>query len=379
MKNINNTEWLDFDKKMQEEEAGIEYCVEDDSEEAGGFLEREIYAKQKMLTVLIVERWIQDGTLILQPDFQRKLVWDSKRKSALMESLMLNIPIPAFYFDEDSQGNKTVIDGLQRLSTIHQYLNGEFRLNSLQYLPQCENKTFEQLDVMYRMKILKTVLMVNILDARCSAMVKMDIFRRVNTGGVQLNPQEIRNIMAKPSVREFLIEMSTCKEFLSATNNKVNDIRMGAQELCLRFITILKAYDWEFHDFDSYRGLLKMMDECILELNVMAGESRQVFLKRFRRVMRQCNVILGEQSFCKLGNSRVNKSLFTSWAVVLFYKDLEDVQVMLLQKKLRERYLDILEQDKEFLNAITSSTGSRKHIIYALETIRNIVEECYDF
>lgn len=372
-------EFFEVPEKMQEELAGIEYNKDEDLDGDSIFNEREIRVAQKTITVFMVEHWIQNGTLNLQPDYQRKLVWDSKRKSALIESMLLNIPIPAFYFDEDSDGMKNVIDGLQRLSTIHQYINGKFELRNLQYLSKCECKTFYELDSKYRTRILETLLIVNILDERCSPMIKMDIFRRVNTGGVHLNPQEIRNIMAMPKVRKLLSDMSTCEEFISATNGRVNDIRMGAQELCLRYITILSSYDWKARDFDYYHGLLKMMDACILTLNRADENGLNFILTRFKKIMRQCYIILGDKSFCKYGNNRINKSLFTSWAIVLYYYNLDDDVIKMKKELIERRYFRVLQHDGEFFNSITSSTGSRRYILYSIETIRRIMEECYDF
>lgn len=377
MKDIMKDELLEASEQWQVELSGIEYSKDDDLEEDSIFNEREIRVTQKMVTVFMIENWIQTKSLNLQPEYQRNLVWDPKRKSALIESILLNIPIPTFYFDEDDQGVKNVIDGLQRLSTIHQYINGEFKLKNLQYLSNCENKSFYDLDNKYRTKILETVLVANVLDERCSPMVKMDIFRRVNTGGVHLNPQEIRNIMATSSVRRLLVDMSTCEEFILATNGRVTDIRMGAQELCLRFITIISAYNWEAHDFDYYHGLLKMMDACVLTLNRADDKQLSAILMSFKDLMRQSHIILENMSFCKYENNRINKSLFTSWAIVLHYFNLNDDLLEKKKDQIKKRYLYRLQYDKAFFDSITSSTGSKKYILYSIETIRKIMEECY--
>lgn len=152
--------------------------------------------------------------------------------------------------------------------------------------------TFEQLDIKFRSRIEETMLAVNILDERCPQMVKFDVFRRVNTGGVPLNPQEIRNIMANSDTRALLKEMANSAEFCEATKHKVKDVRMGAQELCVRYLAILFHYDWEKREFRKYLGLLKMMDAVILILNRMTKQEQKQILKDFRRVMFQCQLIL---------------------------------------------------------------------------------------
>lgn len=371
-------EYLSLSKKIEEDFLGTEIELEDNDDVQNDipYNVQDIRVDQKMITVYQVEHWIELGMLNLSPEYQRNLVWDNKRKSALIESLLLRIPIPAFYLDEGEDGIKNVIDGMQRLSTIHDFLNDKFALSRMQYLSGCEKKKFSQLDIKFRSRIEETALAVNILDERCPQMVKFDVFRRVNTGGVPLNPQEIRNIMAKPEVRLLLREMACSKEFREATKGKIKDVRMGAQELCLRYLTILFNYDWENKEFDKYLGLLKMMDSTILDLNTMTSEQRDVILKKFKNVLFQCKIILKELSFCKLDNNKINKSLFTSWAVALSFLNVENEVLERKAELIKSVYMKHLSGGSEFYDSITSSTGTKKNVHIALETIRSIIEDC---
>lgn len=373
------TEYLKLSEKVEAEYNGIEENDDSEGSEADDpYKVQNIRVTQKMITVFQIEHWILERMLNLSPEYQRNLVWDDKRKSALIESLLLRIPIPAFYLDEDSAGNRSVIDGMQRLSTIHSYLNNEFYLTKMQYLSHCENKFFQDLEPKFRARIEDTELAVNILDEKCPQMVKFDVFRRVNTGGLPLNFQEIRNIMAEPKVRILLQRMAKCEEFQCATRFSVKDIRMGAQELCLRYLTILSAYDWKKRDFNQYRGLLKMMDQMIINLNMMSEESLEKLFQTFRVVMADCHEILGEYSFCKMGYNKINKALFTSWAVVLTNVEYDRNVLKKKVDKLRDLYRKCLSEDIEFYRAITSSTGTRKNILISIEVIRKLWEKCYD-
>lgn len=370
-------EYLEFSKKVEEEYLGTELEVDDVDEvqDEMPYNVQDIRVDQKMITIYQIEHWIKADILNLSPEYQRNLVWDEKRKSALIESLLLRIPIPAFYLDEGADGIKNVIDGMQRLSTIHEFLNGKFVLKNMQYLYKCEGMTFDQLDIKFRSRIEETMLAVNILDERCPQMVKFDVFRRVNTGGVPLNPQEIRNIMASSDTRALLKEMVNSKEFCEATMLKVKDVRMGAQELCVRYLAILFNYDWERREFKKYLGLLKMMDAVILILNRMTAEERRRVLLDFKRVMSQCQLILGENSFTKSGNPKINKSLFTSWAVALNFLNLDNYKLEKNAVRIREMYKEYLVEGNTFYDAVTSSTGTKKNVHFALETVRNILED----
>ena len=374
-------EYLKLAEKGELEFNGIEADSDFESEAVdfdAPYDVQNIRVDQKSITVFQMEHWISEGKLDLSPEYQRKLVWDEQRKSALIESLLLRIPIPAFYLDENGEGNKDVIDGTQRLSTIHSFLNNEFSLKRMQYLANCEKKYFRDLEPKLRTRIEDTELTVNILDERCPQMVKFDVFRRVNTGGLPLNFQEIRNIMAAPAVRMLLQNMAECGEFQKATGGLVKDIRMGAQELCLRYLTILDVYDWEKKDFGQYLGLLKMMDQTVLILNEKNENILKNLFCNFRKAMSDCYEILQEYSFCKPGNKKINKSLFTGWAVVLTKIRPKEETVKRSAGSIREAYRKRLEEDADFHSAITSSTGTKNHILMSINVIRELWEEYYD-
>lgn len=338
----------------------------------------DIQVAQKMITVFQVEYWISNNLLDLQPEYQRNLVWDAQRKSLLIESLLLRIPIPAFYLDEKKDGKKSVIDGLQRLSTIHDFLNDKFRLKKLQYLSSCEDRTFSELDNKYKNYILDTTLSINVLGEQCPKMVKFDVFRRVNTGGLPLNSQEIRNIMAEPNVRTLLKKMSSNEYFIKATLGGINDVRMGAQELCLRYIAINSSYDWENHSMKMYYGLTKSMDYAIERLNSLSEKGLAYVLEKFKNIMFQAHTILGDYSFCKLGQKRINTALFTSWAVVLSNINYSDSEILNVANNVRELYIKEMDEEGELYKVITSSTGSKKNIIKTIEIIRGLFDKSDD-
>jgi hypothetical protein len=211
---------------------------------------------QQMLSLKYVTELMREKQIILNPDFQRNKVWtERKRKSLLIESLMLRIPIPAFYFYENEDAKFIVIDGLQRLSTIREFINDEFRLFGLEYLEDCDGKTFSELEIKYQQRIYRTQLAVNILDARSPSNVMFDIFRRVNTGGISLKPQEIRNAISKPNTRNLLKELFKSNEFKSATRGRIKDDRMDGQEFILRFLAFHQAYDFQAGKLNFLIGL----------------------------------------------------------------------------------------------------------------------------
>lgn len=364
--------YLNKVKQIEEDYTGVEDDWKDYEDTELPYDVNDIRVDQKMITVFQVEYWISNKMLDLQPEYQRNLVWDDQRKSLLIESLLLRIPIPAFYLDEKNDGKKSVIDGLQRLSTIHDFLNNKFKLKKLQYLSSCEGMTFSGLDSKYKNFILDTALAINILGGQCPEMVKFDVFRRVNTGGLPLNSQEIRNIMAKPKVRTLLKRMSSCDGFKQATFGGINDVRMGAQELCLRYIAINASYDWNNHGLKVYYGLTKSMDYAIEILNELSEKELATILNDFDDVMVKAHAILGNYSFCKLKQRRINAALFTSWAVVLYNMNYSYDEIWKQADKVREKYIHEMNEDGGLYKTITSSTGSKKNIVKTIEIIRGL-------
>ena len=369
---------LEETERYENELVGIE--SEDKGEENiddSPYSPDDVRISQHMYSVYQVHHWIEKGVLTLSPDFQRNMVWDIQRKSLLIESLMLKIPIPAFYFQEDINGDKLVIDGLQRLSTIYSYMEDSFRLKGLQYLENYNGYCYSQLPRKYKTRIEETQMAVNILDSKCHELVKFDVFRRVNTGGVPLNPQEIRNSMATPDTRSLLKQMSESEEFIKATRGRVKDIRMDAQELCLRFIAFWMRYDSHSGQLSHLMALTRMLDRTLLELNQKKKDYHLLLCALFKNSMEKCHALFGEGAFSKEDlNLIINRPLFVSWSVVMATCTLD-------METLQSRRNDAIElQHKyfgggEYYNAITSSTATKKNMELQFEGVRRILEELF--
>ena len=358
---------------------GIEHTDdEDDDVEEKPYNPDDIRITSKFFSVSDVCRWMSDSPpkITIKPAFQRNLVWNDKKKSLLIESLMLRIPIPSFYFYEDEDEHKNVIDGLQRLSTIFGYVKGGFELCDLQYLgDRCNGKKFTELDRKYITRIEDTQLSVNILDARTPELVKFDVFRRINTGGVPLNSQEIRNVLASADTMDLLKRMSVSEQFVEATHGVVKDVRMDAQELCLRFITFYRAYSTVRKTAHKDKPLAKMLDECIIHLNTCDRQTIDRYFEIFEMAMSKSISAFGKRAFVKPGNRVViNKPLFTSWAVTLAHSGLSSETLLKKQDALTRLLTTQINRDADYFAAITSSTASRRSIDKQFLTAYKILE-----
>lgn len=379
-------------EKKKAEYAGVEYEAEGIGEESGEEAEQpfdaeKIRVDQQMLSIKYMLELMEQNLIELNPGYQRRRVWkDNKRKSLLIESLMLRIPIPAFYFYENEDGKYQVIDGQQRLTTIKEFVNGEFRLTGLEYLGSDYNKKkFEDLDTKYIQRIYRTQIAVNILDARSPKNVIYDIFRRVNTGGMNLNPKEMRNAICKQEVRDFLVKSTCNHNYLSATRGRVCDDRMDSQELVLRFYAFYKAYDYEKNILHyDYSNIATMLDDAIENLNKMKPENREVLFQKFDLAMRRSWEAFGKYAFSKIycdgstvnrNMDYINKSLFSSFSVLLMDSKYDDIDIEAQQKKILQTLANALE-NHHYVNSITVGTGDRRNVYANFEYSRKVLEEC---
>ena len=321
---------------------------------------------------------IQYKEIDLAPDFQRMVgVWNDQQKSRLIESLLLRIPIPVFYVAADQNEVWSVVDGLQRTSTIFEYVTEKFALQKLEYLTKLNGCSFTQLPHRMQRRIRETQLVVNVIDPGTPEEVMFNIFRRINTGGVTLNGQEIRHALHPGPVRNYLKKLAASDEFKTATDYSVRDRRMEDRECVLRFIAF-HIDPWERYaanDLDGYLGT------AMKRVNAMDEAAREVLAGDFMRAMRGAYRIFKTYAFRKRyyreeGRRRINKALFEAWSVGLARLKDEDVELLV---KNRERIIDesiSLMNDADFDASISASTGDPARVRKRFQTTQELIERC---
>lgn len=307
---------------------------------------------------------IDDGDLELAPDFQRNSVWKPRQKSRLIESILLQIPLPAFYFAEDTDGMMRVVDGLQRLSTVHSYARNpaSFPLAELEYLQSASGLRFRELPAALQRRINNAQIVVHVIDPTTPPGVKYDIFKRINTGGSPLNAQEIRHCMSKDRSRNFLKRCTHAEEFDLATGHSMHEhIRMDDREVALRFCAFqlggLKGYE-EAGSMDVFlENTTGMLDDPRKVSDTKLEELYQSFCLS----MLKCYKIFGEHTFRKWpwgarGKSPINRPLFDCWSFALAkYTDRDlDERKESIVKAAR----DLMTDNREYIDAITAGTNS---------------------
>ncbi len=307
-------------------------------------------------------------------DYQRNSsTWSYIQKSRLIESLLMRIPLPIFYFDGSERPWK-IIDGLHRLSTLYSFIEEEkFALKELEYLKDLEGLRFSELSFQYRRMIEESLIQAYVINPGTPDKVKLNIFQRINTGGSSLSRQEIRNAYYRGLPSDFIDNLAISSEFLTVTNNKISSNRMRDKEVVLRFFAFYKFLDRYIPPMERF---LDYAMESIYEISHQELNSIE---DSFNYALNACMQIFEEKAFYVLNmngekqGSRINIALFESWVVNLALLPKEKVDDLLNRKNEIFNDFVILLQDIDFHKSFSSSTSSRKAVEIRFFAVRNIL------
>ena len=315
---------------------------------------------------------IADGDIDLAPDFQRNYVWNPQQRWGLIESLLLGIPLPSLYFNEDASGRLQVVDGVQRLTTIFRYVHDEsFKLGRVTYLHEVVGLGFGDLAALFRRRLNSAQFVAHVIDPQTPYRVKFDIFSRINTGGTPLSAQEIRHCMSGTRSRDFLKELVTDPSFTTATDGALqNHPRMADREVALRFVGFRMFTAAEYSQYGSFDEFLGFVTK---QLDDPAGQSLDQIRTDFVRGMTNCYSVFGEHAFRKwpleaTRKNPINRALFESWGTVL--ADHDETAIRNGAEDLANRAREMMTYDFEFVGSISSSTGDVRNVQTRLDKVR---------
>ena len=363
-----------------EPDSGIELEQEDPQQSATEqpFDSSKIKVRTVNVVVDQVVSRIRYGEIDLQPDFQRvRGIWDVKRKSRLIESLLLRIPIPVFYVAADHDEQWKVVDGVQRISTIYGYIEGEFPLAQMEYRREFDGKRYGELPRPMQRRISETQLVVNVIEPGTPPEVMFNIFRRINTGGMTLNGQEIRHALNPGLVRNYLKALAESEAFLDATDRSIRPHRMTDRECVLRFLAFY-IEPWERYTTGSLENHL---ERAMKTINDMASEQLDAAAGAFEKAMRAATRIFGDDAFRKRyrpddGRHQISLALFEAWGVQLARCSPQEIDRLVAGRaEVRKRFMALLDGDTDFEKAISVSTGTPLRIRKRFTAIRDLVKE----
>lgn len=313
----------------------------------------------KPLTLDSLVKRIENNEVNLNTNFQRKSgLWTTIQKSQLIESLLLRIPLPAFYFDAGNDDNWLIIDGLQRVTAIKEFIvDKSLRLTGLEFFTDLNDKTYTELPRNFRRRIEETEIITYRVKSGTPANVKYNIFKRINTGGLELTPQEIRHALYQGQASDFLIELASSESFKTATSNSIRTDRMMDREFVLRYVGVC------YYGIDHYQGLPdEFLNGSMEFLNHINEDMLHDIHIHFNRTMQNAYNIMGRHTFRKIPldmrRCPINKAIFEMWCYAL--NNLTAPELTKLKRNRKELKQDFINlcTDESFLAHIKSSAKS---------------------
>lgn len=322
---------------------------------------------------------LENDEIDLQPDFQRAAdVWDNVKKSRLIESILLGLPLPSFYFSEDPVSQKlSIIDGLQRICAIRDFVLKEdepLKLEGLQFLKNFEGLTFSQLarPEVKRIKSLKITM--NTLRKGTPLDVKYIIFQRVNTAGEPLTPQEMRHALNQGPAAIFIKELADMESFKKATNYSVKSKRMQDRDFVNRFVAFFIGYQDYMGDLDMF------LNDKMGELNKMTPAQRDDIRVSFDKAMECCYEIFKKDTFrkrYKITDKRkpISKSVYDTLSVNIAWLSDEEQHLLLKNAEAFKAGMIRLFNDEKFNFSISTGTGQKYNVEQRFTMVKSLIKE----
>lgn len=326
---------------------------------------------------------LEDEVVDLNSEFQRSRdLWPASKMSRFIESLIVRLPIPPFYLalpeviPTNIDNRIQVVDGLQRLSTLHRFVvakepQKQLRLTDLELLPDLKGKSFTELDRPIQRSIERAQVTLYLIRPSTPKPVKYIIFNRMNTGGLTLNDQEVRHALNQGTPAKYLDKLISLPSFRHLI--RLHHPRMRNQELALRFI----AFRLTRPD-DYKRGLKKFLDDSMEAI----GKCSQTILRQletqFDSSLRAAASIFGVSAFSRNLDQRpqLNKALFDTWTVNLSLLTPLQTETLIDRKShLLEKYRMLLKEGTKFAFAISKDTSSPDSVSKRFSIIKDLIFE----
>ena len=329
------------------------------------------------------KRWFDEGDLVLDPEWQRNYVWNRKQASKLIESFLLSIPVPVVYLSRTQDQQYEVIDGLQRLKTIFDFLSGEFALTGLDIMKYLNGKRFRNLDRSHQRSLKNSTLRSFELSSETDPNIHFLVFERLNTGGTKLNEMEIRNCIFRGKMNDLIRDLAGNKDFvdcLGQSNHASLQKRMNDRALVLRFL----AFYERTHN-RCQNGLKKFLNEFLETYRNPPEAKVREYIHNFEHCIRLSKTVFGTHAF-RLRNDPASGSRTGEWAtrinasvfqcISTSFAEYDSGQITRAADRIREGYLDLMISDEKWIDCVRRATGERARLAHVFDSWKRRLEDC---
>lgn len=329
--------------------------------------QRRLHTESYDFSIATIVDYLEKESIFI-PEFQRKYVWTRSQASRLIESLIIQCPIPVIYLNQERDERLSVIDGNQRITSIKLFLKDTFPLQGLTTYPELEGSYYSELDPRIQRHINNRTLRCITILKETHPQIKFDVFERINTGAVQLNPQEVRHGIYHGNLLSMIDSLVKDKIWKELTGIK-DDVRMKGSELILRFFALLKNQE------NYQKPLKKFLNDFSLSHQNISEKDAARFRNEFLTTLYIAGDLLGKKAFRTLkdkdtvSSNNLNAALFDATMIGLHRakisrKDLEDIDIKLFMQKYTEAITS-----PEFLESISSGTSAKALVNYRINTL----------
>lgn len=315
--------------------------------------------------------------------FQRKDdLWDKTKQSRLIESILIRFPLPAFFFDASDDSNWLVVDGLQRLSSIRNFVvKKQQPLTNLEFLTHLNGLYWDDLPEDLQRVIEESQVVIYKIMPGTPTDVKFNIFKRINTGGLILEPQEIRHALFQGRPAEFVFELAKTEAFLEATEHRIKTDRMLDRDFANRFLGfyILGVENYGTKEFGQ--DLDSFMSKAMAEVYSKSEEELMKIKSAYESAMVLSKKIFGREAFRKVRGKYerlppINKALFDTLSTQLALLNGNKKKSLLENKKIFKKKLkNELADNYDFLMSVTSATGDRRRVHVRHSIVTRLINE----
>lgn len=330
------------------------------------------------LSLETIATMVEKGSIDVAPVFQRRERWSPEQQSALIESFLLNVPVPPVYLSEDDFGTYSVIDGKQRITTIKDFMRNNLALKCLDAFPEITGMRFRELPRQLKNALeVRPYLRVVTLLKQSDPVLKYEVFTRLNRGGDPLNAQEIRNVAFRGALNDLIYRLSQdpfLKQQLKIKNEKSPAYReMADAEYVLRFLTLHSV--WRRFT-GSFRG---SMDKFMADNKSAEAQKLAQFEILFKRNINTCQKIWNDIAFKRPEAGAWRHQMLAGMydSQMLAVAELADTKIAVLSKKSKEivkatRHL--FQTDHNFEESVRRATNTPSKIIYRVEKMKTLLE-----
>jgi len=358
-----------LDELIQEKNDDLNVVVENQELELNEEDSRKIVWQAKDFSIREFSSMLQDGDLELQPEYQRKYVATPKIASKLIESVLMDVPIPVIYLAEEQDGSYSVIDGQQRLTSFLSFINGKypngdiFKLTGLKVFKELNRKPFADLDKEFQNKIRKTTLHTIVIKKESNEDVKFEIFERLNTGSIKLNEDEIRNTVYRGKYIKLLAELEENETFHKIVQKDNYKNRMIYRGMILRFFAISEK------SYLNYQPSMKQF--CNKELRDnrhLSPDKAKEYRNRFLDCLDLVKVVFGDTAFRRYipsnneeqgywTTTRINMALFD--IQMCGFVNYSKNEILRNADYIREAMLELMTNNQSFIDSILLQTSDK--------------------